>query len=132
MFANYLVLNNTHFRFSHQCDGIVERHTSTVLDRLAIFAQDHQSEWDAYIPLVTIAYRTAVHDAANFTPAYLLFGHELRTPVDLAFGIRPPAPGDETIRLSDYLNQLKQRLDVAHNFARNNIPEKKACHEAPV
>ena len=70
---------DTHFRFSPQCNGMVERHNRTLLDRLAIFAQDHESEWDAYISLVTMAYHTAVHDATNFTPAYLMFGHELRT-----------------------------------------------------
>ena len=71
-----------------------------------------------------MAYRTAVHDATKFTPAYLMFGHELRTPVDLVFGIRRLRPGDDSIRLPGYLNQLKERMDVAHNFARNNIQEK--------
>ena len=71
-----------------------------------------------------MAYRTAVQDATKFTPVYLMFGHELCTPVDLIFGIRPLAPGDGTIRLLDYLNQLKQWLDVAHYFAQNNIQGK--------
>ena len=68
-----------------------------------------------------MVHRTAVHDATKFTPAYLMFGHELRTPVDLVFGVRPPAAGEETMQLPNYVETLQQRLAAAHEFARGNI-----------
>ena len=57
----------------------------------------------------------------KFSPTYLKFEHKLRTPVDLAFGICQVATDDETVRLSDSVANLQERLGAAHNFAREHI-----------
>uniref|UniRef100_A0AAZ1X8S4 Gypsy retrotransposon integrase-like protein 1 n=1 Tax=Oreochromis aureus TaxID=47969 RepID=A0AAZ1X8S4_OREAU len=74
-----------------QSDGLVERFNRTLATQLAILTSRHQRDWDRYLPLVLWSYRTAVQESSQCTPAALMFGRELRTPVDLVFGSPPPS-----------------------------------------
>ncbi|KAK2894334.1 hypothetical protein Q8A73_016818, partial [Channa argus] len=91
-----------------QSDGLVERFNRTLATQLAILTSRHQKDWDQHLPLVLWAYRTAVQESSQCTPATLMFGRELRTPVDLG--------GPEL----DYLRRLKERLSVVHQLAQES------------
>ncbi|XP_041929155.1 uncharacterized protein K02A2.6-like [Alosa sapidissima] len=100
-----------------QSDGLVERFNRTLAVQLAILADRQQKDWDLHLPLVLWAYRTAVQESTKCTPAALMFGRELRTPVDLVFGSPPETeiggkPGLE------YYKQLLERLKGVHELAR--------------
>ncbi|CAI5660323.1 unnamed protein product [Oreochromis niloticus] len=72
-----------------QSDGLVEHFNHTLATQLAILTSRHQRDWDRHLPLVLWSYRTAVQESSQCTPAALMFGRELRTPVDLVFGSPP-------------------------------------------
>uniref|UniRef100_A0A8C5APC8 Gypsy retrotransposon integrase-like protein 1 n=1 Tax=Gadus morhua TaxID=8049 RepID=A0A8C5APC8_GADMO len=102
-----------------QSDGLVERFHRCMEQQLAIVSAEHQRDWDNHLPLVLMAYRSAVQESTSCTPALLMLGRELRTPADLAFG-RPPdtppvPPGPE------YARRLQDRLETAHSFARGQL-----------
>ncbi|KAJ8337414.1 hypothetical protein SKAU_G00386340 [Synaphobranchus kaupii] len=61
--------------------------------------------------------RSAVQESSQLTPAALMFGRELRTPVDLVFGA-PPEPEEPSRTREEYYHRLRNRLLVAHDFAR--------------
>ncbi|KAJ8346723.1 hypothetical protein SKAU_G00281240 [Synaphobranchus kaupii] len=100
-----------------QSDGLVERFNRTLATQLAILASQHQRDWDRHLPLVLWAYRSAVQESSQLTPAALMFGRELRTPVDLVFGA-PPEPEEPSRTREEYYNRLRDRLLVTHDFAR--------------
>lgn len=102
-----------------QSDGLVERFNRTLATQLAILTSRHQKDWDQHLPLVLWAYRTAVQESSQCTPATLMFGRELRTPVDLVFG-PPPEPEITGGPELDYLRRLKERLSVVHQLARES------------
>lgn len=82
-----------------QSDGLVER--------FIILTSREQSDWDLHLPLVLWAYQMAVQDyLTKCTPAALLFGQELRTPVELVFET-PPEPEMEGESSMDYYCQLQ-------------------------
>lgn len=56
--------------------GIIERMNRILQDVLVKYVSHHQRDWDEHLPLVMMAYRSSV----------LLFGHEVRLPVDVMFG----------------------------------------------
>jgi predicted aspartyl protease len=97
-----------------QSDGMVERFNQTLERHLAKLVDSHQKDWDEYIPLFLLAYRTAVHESTTVTPAYVNFGRELRLPVDLLSGCPPDTPADVT----DYVNDLRRRMLVVHDQVR--------------
>uniref|UniRef100_H3AH72 Gypsy retrotransposon integrase-like protein 1 n=1 Tax=Latimeria chalumnae TaxID=7897 RepID=H3AH72_LATCH len=86
-----------------QSDGMVES-----LETLVMPIQDHQRDWDQYIPLLLMAYRTAVNETTKCTPALIMFGRELCTPIELLFG----SPEDEG-----------QSLSPRRGFTENNYAE---------
>ena len=68
---------------------MVEPSKRTLAQQLAKYCEEGQQDWDVRLPAMLMAYRSAVHEVTDFTPARLMLGRELRLPVDLATG-RPP------------------------------------------
>ncbi|CAC5389604.1 unnamed protein product [Mytilus coruscus] len=46
-----------------------------------------QNDWDDHIPFINMAYRATQHASTKCSPNLLLFGHELRCPIDVMFGL---------------------------------------------
>ncbi|XDV44325.1 hypothetical protein PO909_012625 [Leuciscus waleckii] len=105
-----------------QSDGLVERFNRTLATQLAILTSQHQKDWDQHLPLVLWAYRTAVQESSQCTPAALMFGRELRTPGDLVFG-SPPEPVIAGGPELDYFRKLKERLSMVHQLAREALED---------
>ena len=101
-----------------QSDGMVERYNRTLENQLAAFVQDHQKDWDLHLPLLLMSYRSAVHETTKFTPAMLMFGRELRVPLDLLLG-RPQADLEEQSYL-EYAERLRASIATVHDFARDH------------
>ncbi len=117
-----LWVKNTRTTLLHpQSDGMVERFNRTLATQLAILTSQHQRDWDQH--LVLWAYRTAVQECSarvECTPAVLMFGRELHTPVDLVFGW-PPEPEIAGGPELDYIRQLKEHLSTVHQLAREAL-----------
>jgi len=45
---------------------------------------EYHNNWDVYLPFALMAYRSAPHSSTGFSPHQLLYGYELRTPLDIS------------------------------------------------
>ena len=101
-----------------QSDGMVERYNRTLENQLATFVQDHQKDWDLHLPLLLMSYHSAVHKTMKLTPAMLMFGRELRVPLDLLLG----RPHDDIEELSylEYAERLRASMATVHDFAQDH------------
>lgn len=68
---------------------MVERHNGTVKECLRAYCSNHR-DWDRHIPEIAFAMRTAESVVTGYTPAFLCYGRELRTPWE------QPAAKDDT------------------------------------
>ena len=102
-----------------QSDGMVEKFNWTLAQELAKYCGEGQTEWDRKLPALLMAYRSAEHEATEYTPAKLMLGREIRLPVDLITG-RPPDEELPTARTS-YAVALQERLLEAHHQVRQNL-----------
>ena len=59
-----------------QSDGMVERFNRTLKNMLAKFVDENLSDWDCHLPLLMMAYRSAVHETTGCSPSELMFGRE--------------------------------------------------------
>ena len=59
-----------------QSDGMVVRFNRTLLDMLAKVGNDHQDDWDRWIPQVMLAYRSTTHMSTGISPHYM--NHDVR------------------------------------------------------
>ncbi|KAM9466383.1 cytosolic phospholipase A2 delta-like [Clarias gariepinus] len=102
-----------------QSDGLVERFNRTLTTQLAVLASDQQKDWDEHLPLVLWAYLTAVQESSQLTPSALMFGRELRSPVDLVFEPSPQSdlptkPGKKRHLIGTFLSQFYEEGSGIH------------------
>jgi hypothetical protein len=102
-----------------QSDGMAERYMRTIEDMLSSFVGTRQNDWDKYIPLIMMAYRSSVHETTGVTPCRMMFGHEINLPVDLVLG----RPFQEKVyeNAPDYVRDLENIVDKVHAFARSHM-----------
>ena len=101
-----------------QSDGMVERACRSVQGMLAAYVSENQRDWDVYIPLVMMAYRSSVHETTKCTPCSMMLGREIRLPIDLALGIPETT---ESKRETDYAYELEKHMIKIHDVARKHI-----------
>ena len=99
-----------------QSDGMVERFNRTILAQLSTFVEQHQRDWDQHIPMLLMAYQSAVHNSTRYTPARLMLGRDLRLPVDLLYG-RP----EEEQHTTEYAETLQETMERVQSFARDHL-----------
>ena len=102
-----------------QSDGLVERFNRTLAQQLAIVTAKHQRDWDNHVALVLMACRSATQDSTSCSPALLMLGREIRTPAVMMVGRPPDDPGVPPG--PDYARKLQDRLESAHEFARDKL-----------
>ena len=66
-----------------QTDGLVERFNQTLKSMLRKFATQKKKDWDKLIPYVLFAYREVTQRSTRFSPFELLYGREVRGPLDV-------------------------------------------------
>ena len=84
-----------------QCDGQVERMNRTLIELLALNVANFIENWDLNLGRVLIAYRSAVQSSTKFTSHFMLFGREMRLPLDVMSRL---LEGSHT--RFDYLNEV--------------------------
>lgn len=101
-----------------QSDGMVERNIKTIKDMLSAFDDNAQKNWDAYLPLLMMAYRSSIHESTHVSPCSMMLGQEITLPVDLVLGV----PEEENKCYStQYAYELAQNIEKIHAFARAKL-----------
>ncbi|KAK4471025.1 hypothetical protein MN116_000008, partial [Schistosoma mekongi] len=109
-------------------NGLVERTNRTIKTILQSFVNRSSPElWDDVLPQCLLAYRTSVHGSTGFSPAILLFGHELRLPVEIQ---SPLLPYEEQEHVP-YIRTLRNRLADAYRMVNINL-HKASRHQKDV
>ncbi|GFT16129.1 retrovirus-related Pol polyprotein from transposon 412 [Trichonephila clavipes] len=96
-------------------DGMVERFNQTILNSLSLLVSSNQHDWDKKLPFL-LAYWSAVHETAVYSPSQMLFERDLYLPADLF--IRPP---DAPLAPEEYSEKLQARMEEMHHLARERI-----------
>jgi hypothetical protein len=101
-----------------QANGRIERVHRTINGMLSKVVDDNQSTWQDRLAGVTASYNAAYHEATGYSPYFIMYGREYRTPIDLAMGIGETAYGNNTI---DYVDQLQRHLSEAYAEVNNKL-----------
>jgi len=104
-----------------QSDGQVERQHQTIINYLAKFISENQKDWDKWIPMFLLAYRSSKHESTGVTPAELYLGRELRLPLDLLRGSPPELHDQEVQTVEGYIRNLKDKIEEIHSNVREKL-----------
>jgi len=66
-----------------QTDGLVERFNQTLKEMLRKTASEEGKDWDKLLPYVLFAYREVPQESTGFSPFELVYGREVRGPLDV-------------------------------------------------
>lgn len=68
---------------SPQTDGLIERFNKTLKEMLHKTATEEHKDWNKLLPYVLFAYREVPQEFTGFSPFELVYGREVRGPLDI-------------------------------------------------
>ena len=97
-----------------KANGQVERFNRTLGAMLCIYSQEETKYWDKHLPFITSAYRATEHNSTGLTPNLMIFGREVRMPLNLIVKNK----NSKTFSGEEYTQQLAQVFEKAYHAAR--------------
>ncbi|KAL6417197.1 hypothetical protein ACFW04_014626 [Cataglyphis niger] len=77
------------------------------------FVADNQRDWNRWIDICLLAYRSARHETIGITPAELYFCRDLKLPLDLLCGI--PPHNEANLSEESFVSKLRGKLNEIHD-----------------
>ena len=103
--------------FHPQGNSRVERMVKVVGNLISAFCETYKT-WDKNLPLLTLAYRSTVHEVTGFTPNYIMTGREVSLPLDIMFG---SLTDQEKVTAPEYVQRLQSRLKTCFQEVREHL-----------
>ena len=107
----------------HPQASLVERANRNLKSALKIFHHQSQGRWDEDLPLLSVAFNTAVHESSKFTPDLLLLGRKMKCPLlshwDLSSGEAGKPMTNQSFWTQAYINLKAARDRVARRYNVN-------------
>lgn len=113
-----------HSSVCHPQSNSVERCHSTLKRVLRALCYERKQEWDDCLPATLFALRTVPHEATGFTPAELVYGRNLRSPMLMLREVWEGQQEDSTV--VEYVLNLLERMSKAERLAEEKM---NACRD---
>ena len=105
-----------------QTDGLVERFNGTLKDMLRKTAQEDGKDWDKLLPYLLFAYREVPQSSTGFSPFELLYGWDVRGPLDVVKEQWETNPiGEESV--VSHVLLMRERLEQMCTLVQGNLQE---------
>ncbi|CAM4562632.1 unnamed protein product [Caretta caretta] len=117
--VNHLVATPYH----HQTNGMVEKFNGTLGAMIRKFVNEHSNDWDLVLQQLLFAYRAVPHPSLGFSPFELVYGHEVKGPLQLVkqqWEGFTPSPGTNIL---DFVTNLQNTLRTSLALARENLQD---------
>lgn len=102
-----------------ESQGALERLHQTLKCTLTKFCNEVDKEWDESVPFMLYAVRTAKNESLGYSPSELLFGYQIRGPLEILF--ESLVNEYETDNLSLYVENMIERIYKVREFAISNM-----------
>ena len=81
---------------------------------------DNQTDWDTHRPYAVAAYRATTHESTGYSPNFLMFGHEVRAPLDVVMGL-PMSTEQSSVSIDEFVEGKVERMRAAYRSVRENL-----------
>jgi hypothetical protein len=112
--------------YNEQANGICERMHKLLVDMLSHFVRKDAKNWDEYVPYAVMAYRATPHCSTKYSPYYLVYGRDLRLPIEDDWRPKEMVKELGEINYDEHVRTLAQRLHEANIVAGQ---QSKISHE---
>ena len=105
-----------------QTDGLVERFNQTLKLMLRKTTAKEGKDWDRLLPFLLFAYREVPQASTGFSPFELLYGHQVRGPLDiLSESWQSDEKSDESI--ISHILSTHEKLEKMKELADTNVEQ---------
>jgi hypothetical protein len=98
-----------------QTDGQTENANKTLETVLRSVVNFEQTDWDQHLHLAEFAVNNSKNATTGFTPFFLNYGHELKSPIDIATASLRGQPQISNQAADDFSERLRTALETAKN-----------------
>src|SRR6218665_1824826 len=103
-----------------RCNGMIERFHRTMNSMISKVVEESQRNWDTVLPYVLGAFRASCHETTGYSPNYLLFARENRSPLDLVYGL-PKVPTEKSVTYADYVEEHATKFREPYDLVLQNL-----------
>ncbi|KAG1180962.1 hypothetical protein G6F36_010218 [Rhizopus arrhizus] len=110
-----------------QVNGMCERLNQSLVQTMSKIARDNDDilQWDKYLDAALMVLRSTVNSSTGYSPGYLLFGYELRTPAVWVAPKEDFVLGEEMEALKDRVIEIQDKMAKVRRIAREKSDENK-------
>ena len=115
----------------HPQSNPVERKNRDMKTQLAIYVGKNQTDWSSKLPAIRFSLHTVKCDSTGYSPAYLTFGRELRTPCEAYLDLKAVALSENFIpQITPHLLKMADTLKIANEYqAKMQTKNKNYVHQ---
>ena len=106
--------------YKPSANGQMERFHRTLNSVLGKVVAENQRDWDTEPPYAVAKYRATVHESTGYSPNYLMFGHEVRAPLDIVMGL-PPHSSEPAGTADEFVDSKLEVMRSAYESVRNRL-----------
>lgn len=108
--------------YTARANSQVERYNLTIINSLKCFTDEDKTHWDISINYTLLAMRNSVCVSTAETPSFVLFGRQLKLPLDLIFhkdlNIERKDPSDYAKSLFNNMRDLDRKIKLINTEQR--------------
>ena len=103
-----------------QTDGLVERFNQTLKQMLRKVMSEEGRNWDRMLPFVLFAYREVPHTSTRFSPFELIYGRDVRGPLEVLKEAWTGSMQEDSDILT-YVTRVYLRIATAKELVEQNL-----------
>jgi hypothetical protein len=115
--------------FHPQTNGLTEKFNQTLKAMMKRLCQEQPREWDKFLPALMFAYREVPQESLMFSPFELLYGREVRGPMQVLRQIWTDEESSEDTRSTvSHIIDLSNKIEQTCALARENLSKATRRH----
>ena len=112
--------------YKPEANSACERMNRTIAAGLRAYCGNNSTNWPKILPSLMMTYRNIpCTKSTNFSPFYLCFGRQMRTPIDAAL----LQSNDVPATVNQYLSDISRNIDEGREIAQKNVAEAQGIYK---
>ncbi|XP_066509706.1 uncharacterized protein [Hoplias malabaricus] len=104
-----------------QTDGLTERFNKTLKQALQKVTNNNGTDWDMWLPYVLFAYREVPQASTGFSPFELLYGRQVRGPMDVLKEAWEGEKSEQKLNILTYVLKIRDKLSQLTSTVHENM-----------
>lgn len=85
------------------------------------FVSDTGKDWDKWLPFLLFAYHEVPQSSTGFSPFELIYGHQVRGPLDVMHEMWEESDPPETMNIISFVLKMRKTLMKTTSMAHDNL-----------